>query len=304
MMSSTISGRQRYLPRYDEKFYWERVNRSLGWLGDTEQEQAERQRLLKSLTVGVAGTGGIGGMVASRLARLGVGRLKLADPDSFDTSNINRQVGASPANLGRNKAEVVAEMVYDVTPDVDIHVFPEGITPGSAHEFVEGCDYILDQMDFYEVKNRYALHRAFRSSPTFKMALKVPTVAHGTFVFKYTKDSMTIEEVYGISEDSPMTPRAIRRLMERIMPEIPGYPSRETLDHWFIDLKRMPIFAACPPLAEGALMERLALTMTGLDRSIPGFVEIPAQPGYAMFDTASWTAKIVRERWWTDDTVI
>ncbi|MDP9126493.1 MAG: ThiF family adenylyltransferase, partial [Pseudomonadota bacterium] len=241
---------------------------------------------------------------ASRLGRLGIGRLKLADPDSFDTSNINRQVGASPANRGRNKAEVVAEMVHDTTPDVAIDVFPEGILPESAHEFVEGCDYVLDQMDFYEVKNRYALHRAFRQSPTFKMALKVPTVAHGTYVFKYTKDSMTLEEVYGIDEDCPKTPEAIRRLMERIIPDMPGYPSREMLDHWFIDLKRMPIFAACPPLAEGALLERLALEMTGLDQRIPGFVAIPAQPGYAMFDTASWTAKIHRGRWWTDDSIV
>ncbi|WP_297501388.1 ThiF family adenylyltransferase [Ferrovum sp.] len=296
--------RQRYTANFQEAFYWERVNRSLGWLGQTDEEQRQRQAKLRELTVGIAGCGGIGGMVASRLGRLGIGRIKLADPDSFDISNINRQVGASPANLNRNKAEVVAQFVNDVTPDVDIEIFPEGITPESSEEFVDGCTFILDQMDFYEIKNRYALHRAFRQSPTFEFALKVPTVGHGTYIFKYTKDSMTIEKVYGVHENTALSPAVIRRLMERIMPEIPPFPSRETLDHWFIDLKRMPIFAACPPLAEGVLLERLALEMTGLSELIPGFTPIPVQPGYAMFDTASWTAHIHSGCWWHDNNVL
>jgi ThiF family len=304
MMDSTLTKRRGYRAKHDEAFYWERVDRTLGWLGDDEAEQAERQRLLRSLTIGMAGCGGIGGMAAGRLARLGIGHLKVADPDTFDISNINRQVGASPANLGRNKAVVIAEMIHDVTPDVDVDIFPEGITPDSAEEFVEGCDYILDQIEFYAVRNRYALHRAFRASPTFKMALMVPTVGHGTFVFKYTKNSMPVEEVYGISEHSPLSPQVIRRLRERIMPELPDFPSRETLDHWFVDLKRVPIFASCPPLAEGALLERLALEITGLNKRIPGFVEIPEQPGYAMFDTASWKAKIFSGRWWKDDSIV
>lgn len=303
-MTKHNQNRTKIIGDYKDDFYWERVNRSLGWLGDNEQEQRERQSLLKGMTVGIAGCGGIGGMVASRLGRLGVGHLKLADPDTFDVSNINRQVGASPGNLHRNKAEVVAQFVNEVTPDVNIDIFPEGITPQSAEEFVDGCDFILDQMDFFEIKNRYALHRAFRQSPTFKFALKVPTVGHGTFVFKYTKDSMPIEEVYGVHEDSELTPAVIRRLMERIMPVIPQYPLRETLDHWFIDLKRMPIFAACPPLAEGVLLERLMLEMTGLSGCIPGFVPIPAQPGYATFDTVTWSARIHSGTWWSDNSII
>lgn len=208
---SEVSDRPKIAARFDEQFYWERVNRSLGWLGKTDAEQRRVQEAIKHLTIGLAGCGGIGGMAASRLGRLGVGKIKLADPDTFDISNINRQVGASPTNRNRNKAEVVAEMVHDVTPDVDLEIYPEGITPESAGEFVDGCDYILDQMEFYEIKNRYALHRAWRASPTCKFALKVPTVAHGTYVFKYTKTSMHIEEVYGISENANLTPAVITR---------------------------------------------------------------------------------------------
>ena len=291
-------------PRYraekrDDAFYWERVNRSLGWLGSTDEEQRERQEKLRNAVVGVVGTGGIGGAVALRLVRLGVGNLKLADPDSFDESNINRQMGADLEHLGRNKAEVVAEMAYNLTRDVNIDVFPEGITPASAEEFVDGCDYVMDQMEFYEVGNRYALHRAFRASERCRFMFKIPTVGHSTFIFKYTKDSMPIEEVYGLPADAKITPEVTRRLMERIIPEMPSFPSREMLDHWFVDLEKMPIFAACPPLAEGVLVERLALAISGLEE-LPGVQRLPVQPGYAMFDTFSWTAKIHHGKWWSE----
>lgn len=48
----------------DQEFYWERVNRSLGWLGNTEEEQKQTQQKLSNITVGLAGCGGIGGMLA------------------------------------------------------------------------------------------------------------------------------------------------------------------------------------------------------------------------------------------------
>lgn len=292
-----------YTARPNEEMYWERVNRSLGWLGNTEAEQRERQEKLKNAVIGIAGTGGIGGQLAQRLVRLGVRNLKLADPDTFDVSNMNRQMGADLEHIGKNKAEVVAEMTYALNHDVNIAVYPEGITPETAQDFVEDCDYVLDQMDFYEVTNRYALHRAFRKSDKAKFIFKVPTVAHGTYIFKYTKDSMTIEDVYGIKEDSPLSPEIIHRLMERIIPKMPNYPSEEILDHWFIDLKRMPIFAACPPIAEGVLAERLAQAITEVDQ-LPGAAKIPVQPGYVYFDTLSWSTEIHEGKWWSDDSKI
>jgi molybdopterin/thiamine biosynthesis adenylyltransferase len=279
---------------YNEELYWERVDRNLGWLGDSAEEQRVRQVKLRDAVIGIAGTGGIGGAVAVRLVRMGARNLKLADPDLFDVTNIQRQLGASLDNIGRNKAEVVAEHAFDLARDVNIDVFPEGITPDTAHDFMDGCDYVMDQMEFWQVKNRYALHREFRSSDRCRFMFKIPTVSHKVFVFTYTRESMPIEEVYGIDEDAPVTPEFTLRLMERIMPEIPEFPSREALDEWFVGMQRMPIFGACPPLAEGILVERLAQEIM----DIPGRVPLPVQPGYAVFDSLNWTAKTVEKAWW------
>jgi molybdopterin/thiamine biosynthesis adenylyltransferase len=126
----------------DDSFYWERVRRNLGWLGNSEAEQQARQQRLRDATVGIAGAGGIGGATAERLVRMGVQNLKIADPDTFEASNINRQFAATVGNIGRNKAEAVAEAVYETTRDVNIDVFPEGICEDTVDEFFEGCDYV------------------------------------------------------------------------------------------------------------------------------------------------------------------
>ncbi len=285
-----------YRGEYNSDLYWERVDRNLGWLGNSEKEQKERQEKLRDAVIGIAGTGGIGGAVALRLIRMGVRNLKLADPDQFDITNIQRQMGASLVNVGRNKAEVVAEMAYELTKDVNIDVFPEGITMESAEEFMDGCDVVMDQMDFFQIRNRYALHRAFRKSDRCRFMFKIPTVGHSVFVFTYTKDSMPIEEVYGIPENADITPEVTRRLMERIMPELHEFPGQDMLDHWFVDMERMPIFGACPPLAEGILVERLAHEIM----DIPGHIKLPVQPGYAVFDSLTWTAKLVEKAWWAE----
>lgn len=53
----------------DDTFYWERVDRNLGWLGDTDEEARSRQTKLRDSVIGIAGTGGIGGSTALRLVR-------------------------------------------------------------------------------------------------------------------------------------------------------------------------------------------------------------------------------------------
>jgi hypothetical protein len=66
------------------------------------------------------------------------------------------------------------------------------------------------------------------------------------------------------------------------------------LEEWFVGMQRMPIFGACPPLAEGILVERLAQEIM----DIPGRVELPVQPGYAVFDSLTWESKLVERAWW------
>ena len=84
---------------YNESIYNKRVNRTEAFLGRDKEEQKEAQNILSKSVIGIAGTGGIGGAMALRLARFGVKHIKIADPENFDYSNINRQLGATKIML-------------------------------------------------------------------------------------------------------------------------------------------------------------------------------------------------------------
>lgn len=76
---------------------------------------AGQARLLAACVL-VVGAGGLGGYVVELLARLGLGRIKIADGDVFEESNLNRQLLATPLTLGRNKAAVGAARLREICP--------------------------------------------------------------------------------------------------------------------------------------------------------------------------------------------
>jgi molybdopterin/thiamine biosynthesis adenylyltransferase len=281
---------------YDDNFYWNRVHRNLGWLGENDAEQRARQEKLRDCVIGIAGTGGIGGATALRLVRMGARHLKLADSDEFDVTNIQRQVGADVKHLGRNKAEVVGEMAFELTEDVEIDVFPEGIQPHTAAEFVDGCDIVLDQIDVYAVGSHYALHEAFRAQQRCQTIITVLTIGHGSYVYKYTLDSMPIEEVYGLPKDAELGDDNLRQLIGRIVPVQPDYPGPKTFHDWWVDNRTVAIWGGCPPLCEGVLVERMAMEIM----DFPGVTPIPVQPGYMIFDSRTWTTRVYSGEWWND----
>jgi len=282
---------------YDDDIYWARVNRNLGWLGDTEEEARKRQEMLRDTVIGVAGTGGIGGSMVDRLARLGVLKLRIADLDTFEYSNINRQLGARADTIGRNKAEVVAEEVHRMTPDVDIDVFTGGITEETADDFMAGCDFVLDEIEPYEFKPRYALHRAFHRSERCRFMMTAHVYGNRTFLWKWTHDSMPLEELLTVPEDAEMSPEVAEQLLGRLIPEWPTWPADEMQREWLIENATCPIIPGAPPMAQGLLLERLMLGITGIEE-LGDSVRFPVSPGYAMMDSRTWTAKFVEGKWW------
>jgi hypothetical protein len=282
---------------YDDQIYWARVARNLGWLGDTDEQARARQTRLRDLTIGVAGCGGIGGSMVDRLARLGVLHLRIADLDTFEYSNINRQLGAGFDTIGKNKAEIVGTTVHNTAPDVAIDVCTTGITEETADEFFEGCDYVLDEIEPYEFRARYALHRAFRRADRCQFMMTAHVYGNRTFLWKWTKDSMPLEEVLGVPADAEVNPETAKQLMSRLIPEWPTWPSDEMQRGWLIDNTTCPIIPGAPPMAQGLLLERLMFGVLDIEE-LGDTKKFPVSPGYAMMDSRTWTAKMVEGRWW------
>jgi molybdopterin/thiamine biosynthesis adenylyltransferase len=132
----------------------EAFERNLGLIDAREQVALAHKR------VGLAGCGGVGGVHAHTLARLGIGRFRLADPDRFSLANFNRQIGATVETLGRPKAHVTAEMVRSINPEAEIEVNEAALGPANLGAFLRDLDLVIDGIDFFELPARRALLRA------------------------------------------------------------------------------------------------------------------------------------------------
>ena len=108
----------------------------------------EAVRKLQNSRVAVFGVGGVGGFAAEALARSGVGQLDLIDKDVVSASNINRQIIALTSTVGKPKAEVAAQRVRDINPDIQVTVHNCFFLPENAHQFdFSQYDYVVDAID-------------------------------------------------------------------------------------------------------------------------------------------------------------
>jgi molybdopterin/thiamine biosynthesis adenylyltransferase len=116
------------------------------------------QQALKAARVLIVGAGGLGSPAALYLAAAGVGTLILADPDTVDLSNLQRQVLYTEDDLGRRKAEAGIDRLAALNPHIFVAGFPEAFDASTSDELCEGVDLVLDGTDDFAV--RYAVNAA------------------------------------------------------------------------------------------------------------------------------------------------
>jgi tRNA A37 threonylcarbamoyladenosine dehydratase len=103
---------------------------------------------LKHAKVAVFGLGGVGGYVAEALARSGIGALDLVDHDTISLTNINRQILATRATVGMDKAEAAAQRVKAINPECDAKAIKTFYLPETAHQFdFTKYNYVVDAID-------------------------------------------------------------------------------------------------------------------------------------------------------------
>lgn len=110
------------------------------------------QLILFKSCVAVIGCGGLGGYVVEELARLGVGRIVVIDPDLFEEHNLNRQLFSSPANLGGAKVAAAAQRISDINPAVTLIPVQKAFSPENGAELLAGCSVAVDALDSIQVR--------------------------------------------------------------------------------------------------------------------------------------------------------
>ncbi|MGC2125278.1 MAG: ThiF family adenylyltransferase, partial [Xanthobacteraceae bacterium] len=138
-------------------------------------------RRLREMAIAVVGCSGTGSPLIEQLARLGVGRLVLIDPDRVELKNLNRILNATreDAYLKRPKVEVVARAIAAMGFDTEVEIIAADLATPEAVKAVAECDAVFGCMD--GVEGRHLLNRlaAFYVLPYFDVGVKLVADGRG-----------------------------------------------------------------------------------------------------------------------------
>ncbi len=164
------------------------------YLKNLEAISREEQIRLCTSRVFVAGCGGLGGVVITLLARLGVGHLRITDGDVFSSSNLNRQWLCNVPSLGLAKARVARDTVFEINPLIEVEAATEVITANNISRFLENMDLVVDALD--NLPTRFLVFEASRRA-------RIPFI-HGAVsgwwgqVSTFLSDSpFSLKDIYG-----------------------------------------------------------------------------------------------------------
>lgn len=102
---------------------------------------------LRKKRVLVVGCGGLGGHIIDQLARVGIGALRVVDGDTFEETNLNRQLLSAVPLLGVSKAAAAANHIAKINPQTVAEAVETFLTAENAARLVQGCDIVMDALD-------------------------------------------------------------------------------------------------------------------------------------------------------------
>ena len=248
--------------------------------------QPEEQQRLRRATVAVAGLGGVGGVHVTTLARMGIGNFHIADFDSFELHNFNRQAGATMSTLDRPKSDVMAKMARDINPETRVRCFSDGVTSENVEEFLGGVDVAVDGLDYFALDARSLFYRtAYR--------LGIPVVAAGPIgcsaaLLVFLPGKMSWHQYFAMD----LAKNEVDKYVLFAIGTAPRATQMSYLDRRFVNLaeKRGPSLAPAVHLCAGVVAaETLKLVLKR------GLV-LPA-PTYQQFDAYRCKYVVGRLRW-------
>lgn len=257
---------------YDEIF-----QRNIGVFTPEEQER------IKNLKVAIAGVGGMGGSVAYSLARLGVGEMRLADPEKFEISNVNRQFGAYVDTVDMFKSDAVGQELLRINPEIKLEKWNKPLNKSNIDEFLNGVDVVFDGMEFFELENERYLHEVAVKKGLWVFILQ--GVFNITTFLAFNPKGTTFEDMF-VKDDKVSLPLMISKMF----PELPKGANPEEIDrimakHEKGDSIHFPSYSVLAPMGGTFLVEEFIKVV------IRGIAPAEEAPNIFSLDLDSMTIK-------------
>ena len=179
-------------------------SRNIGWLTEAEQQTLRGKR------VAIAGMGGVGGIHLLTLARLGIEKFTIADLDTFELANFNRQAGANMNSLGLAKVEVLAQAVREINPECALDIYPAGVNETNLPDFFKDVDIYVDGLDFFafDARERVFAYCAQHGIP----AVTVAPLGISGALLNFLPGGMSFEQYFQL-DGHPELEKAVRFLI-------------------------------------------------------------------------------------------
>jgi len=229
----------------DEYRYKDLFQRNIGLFTDKQQER------ISKLKIAIAGAGGLGGPVAYTLARLGVGEIRLIDPDKFDVSNINRQYGAYIDTIGDYKAESICKELGRINPFLELKFYNTYLGKDNVEEFLREADVVIDCIDFFQIEAEIILHNEARKSNLWILTSQAAGEIQSFTNFDPSKKPL---EDYLYNKDNP----AILEAIKFFFPVLPRVATPELINDLIEGkIDHVSSHATPPPIGGSIVAEQM-----------------------------------------------
>lgn len=161
----------------------------------------EEFSIIQDTRILLIGAGGLGGYIASSLIRLGVKNLTIIDFDSFEESNLNRQIFSSIPSLNKSKVDVTKEKLLEINPQANILAIHSKYDNNIDKAIFDNIDIVFDGVDNIETKLLIEAHCTKYMKPLIHGAIggwygQMGIILPNTFILKdiYKNKTKGIED--------------------------------------------------------------------------------------------------------------
>jgi len=180
---------------------------NLDWQERTKILLGEKHDILASSNVLVVGLGGVGGIAAEMICRAGVGKMTIVDGDTINITNLNRQIFTNINNVDKPKAEVLAEKLLSINPELQLNVINSFIKDEQMIDLLKSqpFDYVVDAIDTLSPKVFLIYH---------SITLGLPIVSSMGAGGKLNPSLVQVNDI-SRSHDCPLA-RIVRKRLHRL----------------------------------------------------------------------------------------
>lgn len=165
---------------------------------DNNYFSGDEINIIKNKRISILGLGGLGSHSSSQFARLGIEKINIVDFDTYDLTNLNRQLFSNTDTIGKKKVSVVSSELKKINSDIEIKEFDIKIDSNNILTIIKNSDIVIDGLDNIETRT-LAIKACSELNIPFVFASVSRVYGYVSVITDYSKNNIIniIEKISG-----------------------------------------------------------------------------------------------------------